>query len=73
MKEEYIKSRNSNKFTINFFYKYYLEQGGKPTDFNTFANCFSTLNLNYVLDFIDRKFELTRLFDKNNNFIKIIE
>lgn len=73
MKEEYIKQRNSNKFTTNFFYKYYLENGGTPIDMETFKQIFSFFNINEVLETIDRKFELTRLYDRDNKFIKIVE
>lgn len=39
-KKEYIKMRNEGKYDINFFYKYYISQGGKMTDPQQFTQNF---------------------------------
>ena len=37
MKEEYIKIRNSKQYDVTWFYKYFMENGGRNTDINQFA------------------------------------
>jgi len=34
---------------------------------------FNSVNLDNILEHIDKKFGLTRVYDKNNNFIKVYE
>jgi hypothetical protein len=70
MKEQYIQMRNTNKFDIGWFYRYYKENGGS-VDFNVFQMVFQLNEV--VLSGLDKKFELTTLHDKNGNFIKVVE
>jgi len=72
MKQEYIKMRNSKQYDLNWFYKYYLENSKDNIDINTFAMIFNQVPLDNILVHIDKKYELTGLYDKNNNFIKIV-
>lgn len=72
MKQEYIKMRNSKQYDINWFYRYYLENSKDSIDINTFAMIFNTVSLDNILEHIDKKYELTGLYDKNNNLIKIV-
>ena len=72
MKQEYIKMRNSKHYDLNWFYNYYLENSNDNIDINTFAMIFNTVPLDNILVHIDKKYELTGLYDKNNNFIKIV-
>jgi hypothetical protein len=65
--------RNKNQFDINWFYKYFLEKGGAGLDVHTFGMLFQSVDLNSVLSFLDAEFSLTRLHDKEGNFIKIVE
>lgn len=71
MKEDYLKMRNSGKYSINWFYKYFLENGGKQMDIQEFNMAFSMVDLNQILENLDKKFELTSLLDKNNKLIKV--
>lgn len=64
--------RNHQQYNIEWFYQYFISQGGN-VDFNIFNGIFSISNLNDILNYLDNKFNLTILIDKNNNFIKIIE
>ena len=73
MKQEYIKMRNSSKYDVNWFYKYYLNSGGKRIDLKTFSSLFQFGDLSSVLDFLDAKFELTKLHDADGKFLKIVE
>jgi len=72
MKEEYIKMRNNNKFDLNWFYKYYLENGGIGVGLYEFSSLFQMNNLQDILEYLDQKFNLTLLFTKDNQFIKVI-
>jgi hypothetical protein len=64
--------RNSNQFELNWFYKYYLENGGKGIGMQQFSSVFQMINLPAVLEYLDKKFSLTLLFTKDNQFIKVI-
>lgn len=72
MVEQYKQMRVKNQFDMNWFYKYFLSQGGKPINAIEFQMIFSTADINEVLNFLDSKFELVKLVDKNNNIIKIM-
>jgi hypothetical protein len=73
MKEKYIKMRNSGKYDLQWFYDHYRQNSTDNTDINTFGMVFNSVNLDNILEHIDRKFGLTRVYDKNNNFIKVYE
>jgi hypothetical protein len=73
MKEKYIKMRNTGKYDLQWFYDYYRQNSGDSIDINTFGMVFNSVNLDSILEHIDRKFELTRVYDKNNNFIKVYD
>lgn len=71
MRTEYIKMRNSGKYNIDWFYKYYIENSKDSIDIHTFAMIFNTVPLDNILVHIDKKFELTTITDNNGKFIKI--
>jgi len=73
MKEKYIKMRNSGKYDLQWFYDYYIQNSGDRIDINTFGMVFNSVNLDNILEHIDRKLKLVRIYDKNNNFIKVYE
>ena len=73
MKDKYIKMRNTGKYDLQWFYDYYRQNSGDSIDINTFGTVFNSVNLNNILEHIDKKFELVRIYDKNNNFIKVYE
>jgi hypothetical protein len=73
MKDKYIKMRNTGKYDLQWFYDYYRKNSGDSIDINTFGMVFNSVNLDNILEHIDRKFGLTRVYDKNNNFIKAYE
>ena len=75
MKEEYIKQRNSKKLNnkSTFFYEYYLENGGIPIGMEGFFQIFSFFDINEILQNIDKRFELNKLYDRDGKFIKIVE
>lgn len=65
--------RNKGKYNINWFYKYFVENGGKRIDINLFSQLFSMIDSSEVLRFLDVKFNLTKLEDSEGNLIKIVE
>jgi hypothetical protein len=73
MKDKYIQMRNSGKYDLKWFYDYYIENSKDIIDINTFSMVFNSTNLDNILEHIDKKFELVRIYDKNNNFIKVYE
>jgi hypothetical protein len=64
MKEQYIQMRNKQELDNRFLWSYYKEQGGKLQNPNEFLQLFYQV--------LDKKFNLTTLWDKNGNFIKVI-
>jgi len=69
MKEEYINMRNSGRYDLGWFYRYYKENGG-TADVNLFNMVFNLDN--DTLSFLDKKFDLNVIQDKNGNFIKVV-
>jgi len=69
MKDEYIKMRNSGRYDINWFYKYY----DKPIGIDNFTAVFQTGDLNQILEHLDRQFNLTTITDSKGKFIKVCE
>lgn len=65
--------RNSGKYELQWFYDYYIKNSKDSIDINTFSMIFNSVSLNSILEHIDKKFELTRLYDKNNNLIRVYE
>lgn len=72
MKEQYINMRNRKVIDLSVLYTYAREQGMTLT-FDQFANGAHFLDYNALMEDLDRKFGLTRLHDKNDNFIKVID
>lgn len=72
MKDEYIKMRNSKTVNFQLLYTYATDRG-MTLDPNKFMNGIQFVDINEIIDNLDREFELTRLYDKDGNFIKIVE
>ena len=72
MKEEYIKMRNSNQLNLSLLYTYACEQG-LTLPFDQFSIAMQFANPVEVIAHLDHKFELTLLFGKDGNFIKVVE
>jgi hypothetical protein len=63
MREEYITMRNNGKYNVNWFYRYYLESGGDDIDIQKFLFVFNSVPLNDILNHIDKRYELTTIYD----------
>ena len=72
MKEKYIKMRNGKVLDYQLLYTYATERG-MTLDPNKFMNGIQFVDINEIIEQLDREFELTRLYDKEGNFIKVIE
>jgi hypothetical protein len=72
MKEAYIKMRNSKVLDYQLLYAYATDKG-MTLDPNKFMNGIQFVDINEIIENLDREFELTRLYDKDGNFIKVVE
>ena len=72
MKEAYIKMRNGKVLDYQLLYTYATDRG-MTLDPNMFMNGIQFVDVNEIIDNLDREFELTRVYDKQGNFIKIVE
>ncbi len=72
MKEAYIKMRNSKVLDYQLLYTYATNKG-MTLDPNMFMNGIQFVDINEIIENLDKEFELTRLYDKDGNFIKIVE
>lgn len=72
-RESYIKQRNNQKYDLQWFYKYWNDNGGKQIDINTFGQIFNMQDLNSILNFLDHKFKLNILCNKDGSFVKAFE
>ena len=72
MKEAYIKMRNSKAVDFQLLYTYATERG-MTLDPQMFMNGIQFVDVNEIIENLDKEFGLTRLYDKAGNFIKIVE
>ena len=73
MKKRYIEMRNKKQVDINWFYEYYIQNSKHNISIDDFYQTFMFANVEVVMEHIDAKFALTKLLDKNGQFIKIVE
>jgi hypothetical protein len=73
MKAKYIQMRNTGRYDIKWFYEYYLQNSRDSIDIHNFGAIFNSVSLENILEHIDRKFNLVRVYDKDNNLIKVYE
>jgi len=72
MKEAYIKMRNGNVMDYQLLYTYATERG-MTLDPNKFMQGIQFVDVNEIIENLDKEFGLTRLYDKLGNFIKVID
>jgi hypothetical protein len=72
MKEQYINMRNRKVVDPAVLYTFAVDQGATIT-FQEFAFALQFVDINYIIDFMDIRLGLTKLHDKLDNFIKIVE
>lgn len=71
MKDRYITMRNSNQLDIGLLYTLACDEG-LIAPIEHFAMAMQFANIQQILDHLDSKFELTKLFGKDGNFIKVV-
>lgn len=71
--KEYIKMSNNGKYDLQWFYKYFIENGGARIDVNSFSQSIQFYGLDSVIQSLDSKLGLTKLETKEGVFIKIVE
>lgn len=72
MKEAYIKMRNGKVLDYQLLYTYATENG-MTLDPNKFMHGVQFVDTNEILEQLDKKYELTKLYDKQGNFIKVVD
>jgi hypothetical protein len=72
MKEKYIKMRNSNQLDVGLLYTLAREEG-LTAAIDQFAMALSFADINEIICHLDHKFELNILYNKNGDFIKVVE
>jgi hypothetical protein len=73
MKERYIQMRNQHIIDWQFIYDYSVSKGysGGVQMFNQAAHYLNMVMV-HILEQLDHEYELTILYDKQGNFIKIV-
>ena len=72
MKEQYINMRNRKVIDLSVLYTFARDQG-MTLSFDQFTLGAQFLNFDVLMEDLDSKFNLTRLYDKNDNFIKVTD
>jgi hypothetical protein len=74
MRERYIEMRNRRIVDWQFIYDYCVSKGFTlgVNNFNLGAQ-WLMVEMKSILSILDREYELTLLYDKNNNFIRVIQ
>ena len=72
MREAYIKMRNGKVMDYQLLYTYATERG-MTLDPNKFMQGIQFVDVNEIIENLDKEFGLTRLYDKLGNFIKVID
>ena len=72
MIDKYIAMRNKGIVDATILYTYAVDKGFKY-GINEFILCLNHSDIPYIISMLDSEFGLTRLHDKNDKFIKIIE
>lgn len=76
-REEYIQMRKSGQYNLAWFYQYFLEHKDKNRStppFEVFQQAFNMsfqFNGKFILEYLDKKMEVTKIEDNNGNLIYI--
>ncbi len=87
LEQEYIRMRNNNNFSTSWFYKYWLENGGKSMKLSDFEQHFFynpvfndtgdkigqvLKDISPLLENLDKKFNITILINNKGQFLKVV-
>lgn len=73
-REQYLEMRKNNNISLDIFYKYYIENTSRIMDYITFQQLFPLFfnqNSNMILEYLDKKFNITTLLNKQGNGIAV--
>jgi len=76
-REKYIQMRKSGQYDLAWFYQYYLENKNKDNStlpfeiFQQAFNMYFQMHGGFVLDYIDRKMEVTKIENEQGNLLYI--
>lgn len=82
MRSEYIEVRRKiieshktgkNQIDLSFFYNYFIQESSISLNPRAFQLIFMQGDFDEVIKFLDKKFEVNILLDKDGNEIKIVE
>lgn len=73
MIDRYLKMRNSSQYNINWFYDYYIQNGGDSIGINQFNMIFNSFDLNQILESLDKKFNLMSVLDVKGQTLKVFK
>jgi hypothetical protein len=73
MIDKYIKMRNSGQYQVNWFYDYYIQNGGSSIGVNQFSMAFNMGDLNQTLESLDKKFNLMSVLDAKGQTLKVFK
>jgi hypothetical protein len=74
-REKYIQMRKSGQYDLAWFYQYYLENKNKDNStlpfeiFQQAFNMYFQMHGGFVLDYIDRKMEVSKIEDQQGNLL----
>lgn len=77
MRDQYIQMRKTGQYDLAWFYRYYLDN--KDTTkitppfeiFQQTFNMYFQMNGPAILEYMDKKMEVTKIEDNNNNLLYI--
>ncbi len=76
-RDQYIQMRKSGQYDLAWFYQYFLENKDKSKDtipfevFNQAFNMYFQINGAAVLDFLDKKMDVTKIENQQGNLLYI--
>ena len=75
LKKNWISQRKLDIYNLNWFYTFYIENGGTPInimDFQQLIQMYLQNNKDAIIKEMDRYFKLSILYDVNKKFIKVV-
>jgi hypothetical protein len=76
-RERYLQMRRTGQYDLGWFYQYFLENKDNNRDtppfeiFQQVFNMYFQMNGGFVLDYMDKKMEVTKIENEQGNLIYI--
>ena len=65
----YLNMRRQNSYPIEWFHSYFLQKGGRKQSLQKFQIAFQTVNLEILIEDLDKEFDVQIITDKNNKIV----